>query len=232
MDKNIKDYRQKELCVYVIVNILMIIYESGMLDIIISILQESIILKVAQIILGSTALYTILYLCIIIADSIIPGKWKMKFIWLFSEMPGEVIFTKIREQNNDKRFTANGVLQKYNNVYDVIDTETDKQKIREFQNANWYKIYQDNENKPQVFNAHREFLLFRDMSVLTIFIIIGTSIFYLYNTYTMHCWVFIILIIELCITWLIARSKGRRFVYNVIAVDLAKAETLSLSSNS
>lgn len=55
-----------------------------------------------------------------------------------------------------------------------------RRKQGKIQNAEWYKIYRTHEEKPQAFVAQRDFLLCRDMNILTVFIMIGCFLFQLY----------------------------------------------------
>ena len=73
------------------------------------------------------------------------------------------------EKANDKRFTKEKALQKYANIYEIIDNLIGKEK-RKASNDAWYSIYLKYENKTKIFISQRDYLLCRDLCISTLYI--------------------------------------------------------------
>jgi hypothetical protein len=92
------------------------------------------------------------------------------------------------------------------------------------QNQKWFKLYHLVSEEKAVKGAHREFLLFRDMSAMSFILFFGASA---------ACWILVestkatysmayILFAQYSIFALCARNRGRRLVSNVLAVHSVK----------
>lgn len=91
---------------------------------------------------------------------------------------------------------------------------------KEFENSSWYTIYKKHEDKSSVFVSQKDFLLNRDMSSMTLnMIVIYISIILTCNI-CLSCKYMTFLIIEFFVTNLAARERAIKFVYNVIAADV------------
>ena len=125
MDNNLKDYREKELKNYVIGNALIIIVLLGIFNTLLDVKMDestnNILLTLSSEIISAGIFSSILYTYVFILDAIIPGNWKDSICNLCRPLPGEIIFEEIREKANDKRFTKEKALQKYANIYEIID---------------------------------------------------------------------------------------------------------------
>ena len=174
--------------------------------------------------LGTTILTSIIYIFTILVDSVIDDKIKNKLVNLFfMKLPGEYIFTEIRNMNRDIRFTKEMALKKYSHIYSEMPENL--QKRRSYENSQWYKIYNQYRENSLIFMSHRNYLLMRDMNISTLVILalyLMACFFFKWisyeNTYVIY--LFIILII----TNVATHIKAKRFVYNVMALDISQKE--------
>lgn len=92
------------------------------------------------------------------------------------------------------------------------------------QNAFWYKLYKMIPNEPEVVDAHKQFLMYRDMAVLSLGLILLTPVtLYIVGTALSAslpaCGLFAV---QYLVTAVSARWSGIRFVCNVLAVHSAR----------
>ena len=172
----------------------------------------------------SSVISTMVYIFSYTLDSILQGKVKDRLIWPLNGIPGKTIFTEIRKNNKDERFTTDIALKAYGDLYKKIDDEHCDEKREKIQNAFWYKLYQKYENQAQIYICQRDFLMFRDMTAMTLWIIIACIIMSKLTEIELPCKLRLYLCIELGVMWVAARVKGKRFAYNVIAKNLAEYE--------
>lgn len=222
MEKDIKDYREKELKAFVIGNILLILVGTGLIYNIVQPLETDNVWKAVAELFGSSVLLAIIYIYVFIFDAIIPGKIKERIIWPIVGLPGNRIFTIIRQHNKDDRFTTHTALKVYSGLYQQIDAEKDKKECANIQNEFWYVLYQKYEGHAQVYASQRDFLLCRDMTAMMLWIFIGEILLSWYLKAGVLYKLWIVFAIEFFLVWFAARVKGERFVYNVIAKDLAR----------
>ncbi len=221
MDKDIKDYREKELKIYVIGNIILILIGIGFVDSIVSAIGKKKIWDVAGVVVSSGAVSSLVYIYTYIIDALIPGDVKNKIIWWRKGLPGNRVFSEIKKKNKDTRFTAKEVMDKYNVVYENIDDKTEAERNR-IENSAWYGAYQRNENSAQVYISNRDWLLCRDMCVVTLWVLAGIFFVFCAFKICIPCWLVLVVLAELVAMWIAARIKSKRFVYNVIAKDVHK----------
>lgn len=219
---NLKDYRENELKQYVIANALVFLLVHGFID-----FANAENIKLVQGIVslvGTTLLASIMYIFTILVDSVIDDKIKNKIVNLyFMKLPGEYIFTEIKNKNKDIRFTTDKALQKYSHIYSEIPINLDERK--KYENSQWYKIYNRYREAPMVFMSNRNYLLMRDMYVSTMVILVLYFIacfFFKWLTYKKRFIIYLLGI--LIITNVATHIKAKRFVYNVIALDISKEE--------
>lgn len=218
-----KDYRKNELKNYVIGNILVIILFSGVLDLIYAHLGNDIdVLKNAvSTLLGSALLSSVLYIYVYILDSMVPSKFKDAFVYFLSGRPGDTIFEKILSPGVDARFTSDDAKEKYKVFYAELNQLTDKKKRGRLQNSKWYSIYQSLETNETVRLSQQDFLLNRDMCIISIVILFLYVVLSLLSSgFAINKIVVWWLIIEIIITKIAAMSKAKRFALNVIAKDI------------
>ena len=227
MDNNLKDYREKELKNYVIGNALIIIVLLGIFNTLLDVKMDestnNILLTLSSEIISAGIFSSILYTYVFILDAIIPGNWKDSICNLCRPLPGEIIFEEIREKANDKRFTKEKALQKYANIYEIIDNLIGKEK-RKASNDAWYSIYLKYENKTKKFISQRDYLLCRDLCISTLYIGLLYFVLWAFSIVAFDYRIVILLIVELIATNFAMRGKQKRFAYNVIAMDIHTPE--------
>ena len=143
----------------------------------------------------------------------------MKLLYLKGHLPGEVIFTSLRNKNKDLRFSTEQLLKKYKEIYAGMPAD-ETEKCR-YENEQWYRIYNRYRDVAMIFVSNRDYLLCRDLYISTIIILICYAIssaclpLFSWNAKSIvYC------IIMIFVTNIAARVKGQRFVINVIAYDL------------
>lgn len=219
---NLKDYRENELKQYVVANALVFLLVHGFINFAntenIKLVQEIVSL------FGTTLLASIIYIFTILFDSVIDDKIKNKIVNLFfMKLPGEYIFTEIKNKNKDVRFTTDMALQKYFHIYSAIPINSDERK--KYENSQWYKIYNKYREAPMVLMSNRNYLLMRDMYVSTMVILVLYFIACFFFKWIIYEKLFIIYLLGiLIITNVATHIKAKRFVYNVIALDILKEE--------
>lgn len=92
-----------------------------------------------------------------------------------------------------------------------------------YENANWYKIYDECKDEAKVFTANQDYLLCRDMNIITIWLLVAYIIAVFLMKILVFSWnVILFLVLEYIATNIAMRVKGKRLAYNVIAVDILK----------
>lgn len=213
---NIKDYREKELKMYIVANIFVLLVLSNIIDI----TSDSIswidrLVKLVNTSLVSSAIYMFAFL----ADAVFSSDIKTKLLYLIGHLPGEVIFTSLRSENKDLRFSTEQLLKKYKEIYAAMPE--DKTEKYRYENEQWYRIYNRYRDVAMIFVSNREYLLCRDLYISTIIIFICyTSSCACLPLFSWNARSIVYCIIMIFITNIAAHVKGQRLVVNVIAYDL------------
>ncbi|MBE6005381.1 MAG: hypothetical protein E7232_15135 [Lachnospiraceae bacterium] len=227
MDKNLKDYREKELKYYAIGNALVITLLTGVIRSIYNNLDDTsidVLIEIGKELMVSCILSSVLYVYLFLLDAIVPGDCKDKICMLCRKLPGETIFDDIRNGRiKDNRFTIQQFEEKYKAVFDELDKLELKNKYC-LSNSTWYGIYKVWEFSPMVFVSNRDYLLCRDLCVATLWISIIYLALVLFSIIPFSCNVIITLLIEMILTNVAMRSKQKRFAVNVIATDIKKVK--------
>lgn len=213
---NIKDYREKEQKMYIVANICVLILLSNMTyNTCDSILCIAILVKLVNLSLLSSAIYIFAFL----TDALFSSNTKMRLLYLGGRLPGETIFTSLRSENKDLRFTTDHLVEKYKEIYAGMPSNMDER--YRYENEQWYNIYNRHRDVDMIFVSNRDYLLCRDLYIATIVIFVCyliscvcTPVFYL-NIKSIVYSIFMIIITNIS-----ARVKGQRFVINVVAYDL------------
>lgn len=214
--KNIKDYRGKELLWFIVAQLVFVI-----------VFQNPDIFWINQTnwqdcllgILPSTIVFSFIGVVAFILDSLFSNKVKYRFLYFWGRMPGEKVFTNIKNKTVDMRITKAVAEDKYKNIY--ANMPDSKQERYLYENAKWYEIYSKHRDTDMMYFSHRDYLLCRDIYFATIIIVI----FYLLTTLLISsiclCWTTVIFeAIVLIISNVATRQRASRFVLNVIAYDL------------
>lgn len=95
------------------------------------------------------------------------------------------------------------------------------------QNSKWYKLYKQVETVPEVAYAQKDFLMYRDMAVLSLPLMVLAPLgLYVADASTNALWVAAgLFLMQYVLTAISARNAGERFVCNVLAVHSAKKVT-------
>lgn len=130
-------------------------------------------------------------------------------------LPGSESFTKYAP--NDPRISMNAL------TANVGELPTDPQE----QNAKWYSLYKMVESQPEIEEAQKNFLMYRDMAVLSLpFIALAPFTLYFSGATSTALWFASgLFAVQFLLTALSARWSGIRFVTNVLAVHSSRKVT-------
>ena len=210
---NIKDYREKELKNYVIGNILFVILLSGIID------EETLKNLKLDDLSSLAALFpfatvsAVVYLYVFLLDSLVPGENKQKLAYMgIGNLAGCTIFSDIKAGCIDRRLNVEKAKEKYKDIY--VKMPEKKKERRVYENSSWYEIYSKYSNNPKIYYANKDYLLCRDITVMTIFLLIA----YLLVNFDIK--VLMLFLVEFLLSNYAMRGKASRLAYNVIAEDL------------
>ena len=94
-----------------------------------------------------------LYIFVLLSDSLFSEGMKNKIIYFWGHLPGETVFSRMKEKVKDIRFTQEQVLERYKSIYDNMPNQRDH-KYR-YENSAWYKIYNRYRDNKIVYVANR-----------------------------------------------------------------------------
>lgn len=227
MINEFKSYRNKELKYFVLSNLLIVLLLNNTLKFLININFNTSIFEIIQLVLTGS----FLYLFVFVLDSLIPISLKSKMLlyfrikkeYKFFQMPGEYIFTKLKNGSKDLRINKERVMNRYKFIYEKMP-ENDYIR-REYENDNWYNLYRKYEEKGRIETAQKEYLLCRDMvSSFCVFALIYIILFCIglvnLTYYIFGYFVFMYIILLIC-----SRNKANRYIINVIVEDIYQNES-------
>lgn len=95
------------------------------------------------------------------------------------------------------------------------------------QNSKWYKLYKQVPNEPEVQEAHKLFLMYRDMAVLSLPLVLLVPLSLNAASVSNSALAFAagLFVVQYLLTALSARWSGIRFVCNVLAIHSARKVT-------
>ena len=217
---DIKDYRNNELKNYVIGNILLVLYFSGIFDNLFT-LDINSNLNIWKTLIESALVSSIIYIYVFLLDSMIPGNIKQKIAYFhIGKLPGYTIFTKMKQSVRDDRFTQADVMQKYDQIY--TNMPTDRKEREKYENAQWYRLYRDCKNENKILIANRDFLLCRDITIITLMLLIIYMMLSCLKIMMFSKIIVEIMGVELIVSNISMRGKAKRLAYNVISEDIYK----------
>lgn len=216
-----KEYREKELKYLMIILILLfLVWCTPILSLDITDIET---LKIISTVLESVIVSSVLSLGTFLSDSLISSRIKDKLVGLFFiPKAGATIFTRI---NNDKvaddRFTTLEAKNKYSEI--ISELPSDKKTKYNYENAQWYKIYQKHKDKGAVSQCQKDYLICRDLFIETIiFLVLYFIILIAFNDVTNFSWNLIsVFVVISVVTNIATHVKMNRFVNTVIAVDIS-----------
>ena len=220
MATNLKDYREKELKWYIVANIFLLLaltdcfnFSSNkenlsMIEIIMKLLDSALIS-------GSICVFAFIFDCLwgdSLKDHLLTGLNDFK-------LHGSTIFSKIKNKEiKDSRFSTQQVLEKYPEIYRLL--ENGQNLDPEFENVKWYSIYTKYREKTIILTSHRDYLLCRDIFYTNITIIVLYIISTRVRLLPFRKEFIIFSSIMMFISYVAASFKAKRFVVNVIALDI------------
>lgn len=142
-------------------------------------------------------------------------KHKLVFTRFKNEMPGGRVDKLCRQ---DARILYSDVETKWPDVFAVEISENER-------NSRWYRdVYKPVKDKLEVQQAHRNFLLYRDVLSGLISLIIGVGLWNVFGNQAIIGpivpAVYYVLACSSLLTLIAARNAGHRFVLNAVAIAL------------
>ena len=213
---NIKDYKDKEMKMYIIGIIFIYVCISNSLKI-----DNDKVMYINQLI-TTTLVSGVIYLFTYLSDAIVSSYLKDKIIYLFGiiNKPGECIFSSIEKKSKDDRIYKENAKKVYNDIYKNMPKN--KKDRKKYENSNWYTIYSKYREEKMIEVSNREYLMTRDFVFVTISMLAIYIILSFLKVTTYNYKFIIILAILIVINMISANIKAKRFAYNVIALDLSK----------
>lgn len=168
--------------------------------------------------LGSAVLIPVL---VILVVNVLPSSVKAMLVYWrrFGWLPGSEAFT--RYGPSDLRVDMDA-LRKNVGAWSEEPKE---------QNAKWFKLYKLVETVTEVAATQKDFLLYRDMAVLSL-LLVGPTVaaLLLWGAHVAAVWTAAaILLVQYLLTAVSARHAGERFVCNVLALHSARKITAQKS---
>lgn len=225
---NIKDYRDKELKSYVIgINLLLVLFNYNYLfDVDFSKENPDVIIQIESVVLPlleAIAVSSVVGVFVFILDSLY-NTWIKEVITFekFFKKPGMTIFTEIKQGNiNDFRINLEKAATKYKNIIENIPTGDAKYN---YENSEWYKIYNKHESSEKILVSQRDYLLCRDMCTATVTETIIVIVGMLMGLIPISWSIFKVLLVMYVLTLIATHNKADCFCKNVIAKDLSVIE--------
>lgn len=156
-------------------------------------------------------------IAVLLLVNVLPHKAKCMLVYWkpYGWLPGSEAFSKFAP--DDVRVDMKALAK---NVGPLPETPRE-------QNARWYQLYKLVENQTEVAEAHRGFLMYRDMTVLSLALVVfAPAGLYLAGASGGAQWLAAALFAgQFILTALSARWNGVRFVCNVVALHSAKKIT-------
>ena len=215
--KDIKDYRGNELKYFVIANIFALLYLGKVINLQL-VTSENTYSNLIVTVINSALFSSIVYVLVLISDALVSTSIKNAVVYWFFPLPGQVVFSNWKRKCQDERISQKDFLQCYKKVYENMPS---KKTIHQYENVEWYKLYTKYEKEDKVYSSHRDYLMFRDMTVSTItmlilYIVIGSIV----DVVPVCKNGIIYLLIMYVIVNIATHSRGKRFVNNVFACDI------------
>lgn len=151
---------------------------------------------------------------VLLIINVLPHKVKAMLVYWkpLGWLPGSQAFTRYAPA--DPRINMQSLTK---NVGSLPTSDAD-------QNSRWYQLYKLVENEPEITEAHRSFLMYRDMAVFSLpFAALAPACLYFYGASPQAQWLGAgIFAAQYALTAISGRHSGIRFVTNVLAVHSAQ----------
>jgi len=216
--KDLKDYREKELPLYIIANVLLFLVVHSFITVDTNNFPKT--TEVLAQVFVSGILSAIAFGFIIVTECLFTSNFKNNLLYLFGlfNLPGCTIFSKIKDKDSDNRFSYRKVAEKYPTLYENLPTEK-KVRLR-YENEKWYVIYNQIREVPMIHVSQRDWLLCRDIYISTLVMLGMYIVVTVLGFAEFNCNYLLFLIVMLAITNFGTNRKAARFAYNVIAYDI------------
>lgn len=214
---NLKNYRENELKWYVISYLIWTVAVCN-LDVLKNV-DIDFVVKLEGL-FASALLSGVISVLAFVFDSLYSTEAKDGLLYLgFTKAPGSTIFSEIRESRmKDSRIDISKAQSRYKEIIENIPESNEKY---QYENTTWYSIYSKYQTDGRVMSVHRDFLLCRDLYITTVSLIVLTLIVMAVSLLPFNWLVIGYLLVMWLLTNVAAHNKARRFVYTVIAADLA-----------
>lgn len=143
------------------------------------------------------------------------AKSRIVFFSWNHAMPGHKAFTD--QVLKDPRIDGDALKKKLGGQFPVEPKQ---------QNEKWYQLYKKHDSSPSITQAHASYLLTTEMTIVSLIMLVVYGIGVAVrpevakSAYYVHLWV--LLLVQLALTWKAARTYGLSFVANVLALESAK----------
>ena len=219
-----KDYRDKELkSLMLFLLFLFLIWCTPVLSDIPTISNQDKYVALSSI-LESAIISAVLSCATVICDCIVSSGLKDKLVGVFFiPRAGETVFSRIASGKlSDPRFGASDAASLYASIIQSRPSPVGERRM--FENTNWYRIYLKYQEKGQVRQSQRDYLMCRDLYTQTLcFGVVYILSIRMFPTVVVCSPKFIVLLCALAIAFNICTHlKMNRFVNTVIAVDVSE----------
>ena len=228
-----KDYRDKEMknLMYILF-FLFLIWCTPILEQV-KVTDEQSNYGVLASALESTIISGVLSCATFLCDCLVSSRLKDKLVGLFFiPRAGETVFSRIRSRElKDDRFLISDAATAYEEIIQKLPVN--KELCRNYENKNWYRIYQKYQEKGQVSQCQKDYLMCRDLyiEILAFLAMYILSLIFFRST-VVFSKKFIALIVLLAAAFnYCTHLKMNRFVNTVIAVDLANRAKEKMSTS-
>lgn len=164
----------------------------------------------SSIVLSRVIAAFVIPVAVVLVVNVLPHNVKGSMVYWrpLGVVPGTEVFTK--HAPRDPRINMGRLAQ----LFSPLPTEP------RAQNALWYEVFKQVEGEPEVDDAHRHFLLYRDMAVLSVALMPAAPVvLYLSGQSAANQWLAALaLLMQYFLAALSAPWSGVRFVCNVLAV--------------
>lgn len=169
-----------------------------------------------------------------LCDCFVSSNLKDKLVGLFFiPRAGETVFSRIKSRKlQDDRFQISDAATVYKEIIQKLPV--DKKSCRGYENKIWYGIYQKYQEKGQVNQCQKDYLMCRDLYIEVLsFLAMYILSLLVFPSTVVFSMKFITVIILLAVAFnYCTHLKMNRFVNTVIAVDLANRLEEKMSTSS
>lgn len=184
--------------------------------------------------LESAVISGILSSATLLCDCLVSSNLKDKLVGLFFiPRAGETVFSRIKSRKlKDDRFQISDAATVYEEIIQKLPVN--KESCRSYENKNWYRIYQKYQEKGQVNQCQKDYLMCRDLYIEVLsFLAMYVLSLRIFPSTVVFSKKFVALSVLLAAAFnYCTHLKMNRFVNTVIAVDLANRTEEKMTTSS